>query len=158
MNSANARQPRRGKSHFDSPKSKKTRSKLPDHPFEFGAILGDNELTLTLDLETRGPNLSEPWRKRHKRHKKQERAIMFSMIPYRQIIKLPCTITCIRYASKELDSHDSLPMSFKKIVDAVTAEITGDFRPGRADGNGGFTFCYDQKKNKSYAVQIIISW
>ena len=83
---------------------------------------------------------------------------MFAMIPYRQIITMPCTIKCIRYAKKEIDKHDNLPMSFKNLVDCVAAEITDDRRPGLADSNKGFTFLYDQVKSKKYYVKIEISW
>ncbi len=125
---------------------------------EFGAILADRQLLITLPLRTQSPNMSEPWQKRHTRHKEQKRALMFAMIPYRQIITLPCTIKCIRYAPKEIDKHDNLPMSFKNLVDCVAAEITNDFRPGLADSNKQLSFEYDQVKSKTYAVKIEISW
>ena len=140
-------------------KSPKRSKKIEPEPnLEFGAILGNRQLILTLPLRTQSPNMCEPWQKRHARHKEQKRAVMFAMIPYRQIITMPCTIKCIRFAKKEIDKHDNLPMSFKNLVDCVAAEITGDHRPGLADSNKGFTFQYDQVKSKKYYVKIEISW
>ncbi len=140
-------------------KPSKRPKKIEPEPFvEFGAILGNKQLFVTLPLRTQSPNMCEPWQKRHARHKEQKRAVMFAMIPYRQIITLPCTIKCIRHAPKEIDKHDNLPMSFKNLVDCVAAEITNDFRPGLADSNKGFTFQYDQVKSKKYYVKIEISW
>ena len=140
-------------------KSPKAPKKIdPEPSLEFGAILANRQLILTLPLRTQSPNMCEPWQKRHARHKEQKRSVIFAMIPYRQIITLPCTIKCIRYAKKEIDKHDNLPMSFKNLVDCVSAEITGDHRPGLADSNKGFTFQYDQVKSKKYYVKIEISW
>ena len=147
--------PRKGKA-ISKAKTKKIVAPEPD--LEFGAILGNNELTLTLPLRTLSPNQCEPWRKRHARHKEQKRAVIFSMMAYKEVLKMPCTIRCIRYAPKAIDAHDNLPMSFKAINDQVCAEITGDHRPGRADGWDGLTFEYDQVKSKKYAVKIIIRW
>lgn len=125
---------------------------------EFGAILNDRELTITLPLRTLSPNQCEPWRKRHAREKEQKRQVMFALCPYKEVISLPCTLKFIRYGPKFLDHQDNLPMSQKKICDQCCAEISGDYRPGRADGNSGFTFLYDQVKSKKYAVKIIITW
>jgi hypothetical protein len=53
-----------------------------------------------------------------------------------------------------LDAHDNLPGSLKYVVDACCAIITGDFRPGRADGNKAFSFSYDQVKCSEYGVRV----
>jgi len=139
-------------------KSRVAKEIAPEPDLEFGAILGNNELTLTLPLRTLSPNQCEPWRKRHARHKEQKRAVILTLGPYKEVLKMPCTIRCVRYAPKAIDSHDNLPYSFKNLVDTVTAQVSGDYRPGRADGHEGFSFEYDQVKSKKYAVKIIIRW
>ncbi len=125
---------------------------------EFGAILGDRQLTMILDIKTVTPNLYEHYMKRNARVKEHKNKISKMLLPYVPVIQMPCTIKFIRLAPKFIDFHDNLPYSFKAIADSVTSEIIQDFRPGRADSNKGFTFEYDQVKSKVYGVKIEISW
>lgn len=116
-------------------------------------------ITLTLPIRTVSEaNRSEPWQKRHKRHKTQKKIIFFELLPYKYLISIPCRLTFVRLAPKELDAHDNLPMSMKYICDQVCAEISGDYRPGKADSNKNFTIQYDQLKSKVYGVKIIIEF
>lgn len=78
------------------------------------------------------------------------------MIEIKHLLKLPCLLTFVRYASKSLDKHDNLPMSMKYICDQVCAELTGDHRAGRGDDNDLISIQYDQVKSKVYGVKIII--
>jgi len=145
----------------DSNVKRVRRSKIIDSepPVEFGTFIGDRQITLILDIKAANEaNHAEPWRKRHARHKGQKKAIFVALLNCKEIIKLPCTLRFTRYAPKTLDAHDNLPMSFKWICDQTCAELTGDLRPGLADGNKGFTFQYDQVKFKKYYVKIEISW
>jgi hypothetical protein len=141
-------------------KSPKRAKKIEPEPnVEFGSFIGDRQITLILDIKAANEaNHSEPWRKRHQRHKGQKKAIFVALLNCKQIVKLPCTLKFIRHAPRALDAHDNLPMSFKWILDSCCAEITGDHRPGLADSNKGFTFQYDQVKSKMYYVIIEISW
>ncbi len=127
--------------------------------FHFETLIGDRQILITLPIKAANEaNCSENWRKRHARHKSQKKAVFSAMLPCKEVIKLPCKLRFIRLAPKFLDAHDGLPMSFKWIVDQTCAEITGDHRPGLADGNPGFTFEYDQIKSKTYGVKIEITW
>lgn len=125
----------------------------------FATKVKPGRIEIVLPLRTVSEaNCFEPWRKKYKRHKAQKRAVTFALIPVKQSIKLPCLLRITRYAPKELDAHDNLRMAVKYILDQCCAEITNDFRPGRADSNAFFTFEYDQKKCKTYAVKIEISF
>jgi len=126
---------------------------------EFGWKLYPESLEITLPIRTISEaNCQEHWTKRHRRHKKQKNTLFWSIIECIKFVKFPCTITFIRYAPKFLDAHDNLPMSMKWICDQVCAEITQDFRPGRADNFDGISIKYDQIKSKIYAVKIKIEF
>ena len=131
---------------------------------EFGtkSIINSDAIStvvLTLPIRTVSEaNCFEPWQKKHKRHKNQKKLVFFALLEVKHLIKLPCKIKYIRYAPKELDVFENLPMSFKYINDAVCAEITGDHRPGRADGTKEIIQSCDQVKSKQYAVKIIIEF
>ena len=111
----------------------------------------------TLPLRTLSEaNISEHWTKRADRHKKQKLMVSYAMSRVKPYISMPCTITCKRYGTRLLDAHDNLPISFKHILDQICVAITGDKRPGRADGHPGLTFKYDQEKSKTYYIKITI--
>lgn len=140
---------------------KKNRSKKACFydPPEIGWKLFTNSLEIGLPIKTISEaNCFEPWHKRHKRHKKQKNTLFWTVMQCRNYIKLPCTITYIRYAPGLLDKHDNLPMSMKYLNDQLCAEITGDHRPGRADDSKEITIKYDQLKCKQYSVKIIIEF
>ena len=124
-----------------------------------GWKLFSNSLEVTLPIRTVSEaNCTEPWHKRHKRHKKQKNVLFWTILECKKFIKLPCTITMVRYAPKELDRHDNLPMSQKWLVDTLCAEITGIKTAGRADDSKEITIKYDQVKCKQYAVKIIVEF
>ena len=97
-------------------------------------------------------NCSEPWRKKHARHKLQKAHIRHSSnrIPK----ELPIHIKITRISPRTLDSHDNLPMSVKYISDQLAAEITGNHVAGRADDDKRITWEYDQVKGKPQGVLI----
>lgn len=103
-------------------------------------------------------NISEPWQKKMRRHREQKSMISYAMSQIGDRIHLPCKIILKRYGKRLLDAHDNLPISFKHILDHICAHITGDKRPGRADGYAGFTFVYDQEKSKEYFIKITIDF
>jgi len=116
-------------------------------------------VSFTLPLKTLSEaNISEHWTKRAARHKQQKSAIHYMMNLVQPHVKIPCTITCKRYGKRLLDAHDNLPISFKHLVDQICVCITGDKRPGRADGNPGFTFKYEQEKSKEYFIKVTIDF
>lgn len=114
---------------------------------------------LILDLKAANEsNHTEPWRRRYARHQAQKKAIFVALLNCKPLVSFPCVLRFTRYAPKELDAHDNLPMSFKWICDQVCAELTGELRPGLADSNKNFTMKYDQEKSKEYGVKIEIIW
>ena len=118
-----------------------------------------DRVVLELPIETKSEaNNFEPWRVKHARHKVQQRAVSFALNPLRAQIKLPCKIILTRFAMKELDVFDNLPMSFKYIVDAICAIITGEYRAGKADGDKRITIACDQVKSKDHGIRIEVIW
>lgn len=111
-----------------------------------------------LPLKTKEYNVVEKWQDRVARHTKQKYSILYVMNELKDHVKMPCTLTFKRYGKKLLDAHDNLSGSFKHIVDHVCACITGDKRPGRADGHPGFTFKYEQEKSKEYFIKVTIDF
>lgn len=160
QNSENVESPQKEK------KERKRRiKKIPDkvpkmiESLDFGSSFENDTVTITLPLRTVSEaNCFEPWQKKHRRHKAQKKAVFFAILEYKHLIKLPCRVTYIRYAPKLLDTFENLPVSFKYINDQVCAEITGDHRPGRADGDKRITLSCDQVKSKVYGVKIIIEF
>lgn len=130
--------------------------------------MGDeNKIEFILPVKTVSEaNCFEPWRKKHARHKIQKRAVASAMIESRynkdtgevRDIKMPCTVRMTRFAPRYLDEQDNLRISLKYVLDSICAEITQDFRPGRADGKPGFTFQYAQEKSKIYSVKVEITY
>lgn len=112
-------------------------------------------ITITLPIRTVSEaNSFEHWRTKHKRHKSQQQAIAAALKPLRSKINLPCEILFTRIAPNTLDKHDNLPMSFKYIVDAVCAIITGNYTAGRADSDARISIFYDQIVSKDYGIRI----
>ena len=125
----------------------------------FDYQVSPGRVSFTLPLKTLSEaNVSEHWSKRASRHKEQKAAVNHAMNLVKSRLRMPCTITCKRYGKRLLDAHDNLPISFKHILDQICVCITGDKRPGRADGHQGFTFRYDQEKSKEYFIKITIDF
>ncbi len=103
-------------------------------------------------------NCFEPWRKKHARHKEQQRVVALALKPFRDKIKLPCRIMLTRFAPVELDAFDNLPMSFKYIVDAICAIITGEYRAGKADSDKRISIACGQVKSCAYGIRIEVSY
>ena len=103
-------------------------------------------------------NCFEPWYKKHGRHKEQQRMVALGLNPLRDKIKLPCKIMLTRFAPDELDAFDNLPMSFKYIVDAICAIITGEYRAGKADSDKRITIACDQVESKAYGIRIEVTY
>ena len=140
-------------------KVKKPRKVALKENFEFGSKIEGNGIILSLPIKTISEaNCEQHWTTRHKRHKKQKNAIFWAFLEVKHLVKLPCTLTFVRYAPKFLDRHDNLPMSMKWLCDALCAEITGEYRPGLADNSDKIEIKYDQIKSKVYGVKVIIEF
>lgn len=125
----------------------------------FDSEVKEGSVSFTLPLKTFSEaNISEHWRVRADRHKKQKAHVGYAMNLVKSKIKMPCTVTLKRYGKRLLDAHDNLPISFKHILDQVCIGITGDKRPGRADGHSGLTFKYQQEKSKEYFIKVTIDF
>jgi hypothetical protein len=49
-------------------------------------------------------------------------------------------------------------MSFKYIVDAICAIITGNYVAGKADSDERISISCGQEKSKEYGIRIEITW
>lgn len=119
------------------------------------------ERKVILDLPIRTvseANCFEPWRVKYGRHREQKRIVALGLNPLKGNIALPCSIMLTRFAPDELDVFDNLPMSFKYIVDAVCAVITGNYTAGKADSDKRIAIACDQEKSEAYGIRIVISW
>jgi hypothetical protein len=103
-------------------------------------------------------NCFEPWFKRYGRHKEQKRIVALGLNPLKGNIRLPCRILLTRFAPDSLDVFDNLPMSFKYIVDATCAIITGEYRAGKADSDSRISIACDQVKSDAYGIRIEINY
>lgn len=119
----------------------------------------DGKVIIDLPIKTVSEaNCFEPWQKKHGRHKDQQRMVALGLNPLSDKIKLPCKILLTRFAPNELDKFDNLPMSFKYIVDAVCAIITGECRAGKADSDKRISIECDQVESKEYGVRIEVTY
>lgn len=117
------------------------------------------KVILDLPIKTKSEaNCFEPWQVKHGRHKDQQRIVALGLKPLRDHISLPCKIMLTRLAPDQLDAFDNLPMSFKYIVDAVCAIITGEYRAGKADSDKRISIACDQVKSPEYGVRIEITF
>lgn len=151
-----ARRPQKGSSNTDVANGVKssTEAKLG-----MKTEVCEKRVVLTIPLRTKSEaNCFEHWRLKHKRHKAQQSAVALALKPVRSKIQLPCKILLTRIAPNKLDKHDNLPMSFKYIVDACCAIITGNFTSGKADSDERISIAYDQIDSKSYGIRIEVSW
>jgi hypothetical protein len=105
--------------------------------------------------KNKGKPAREHWREAWIRHKDQKKEVHANLLQYRQRFSLPCFVRLIRLGPRELD-FDNLVISQKYIRDAISEMITGDFVPGRADGNKKIKWEYEQEISKSYGVRIEI--
>jgi hypothetical protein len=121
--------------------------------------VSEGKVLLDLPIQTRSEaNCFEHWRIKHERHKRQQMMVAMFLNPWRDKIKLPCRVNLTRYAPNELDEFDNLPSSFKYIVDAICAIITGNYMPGKADSDKRIKISCDQVKSKEYGIRIEITY
>ncbi len=121
--------------------------------------VSDGKVVLHLPLKTKSEaNCFEPWQVKHVRHKDQQRVVALALSPLRDKIQLPCKIMLTRFAPEQLDKFDNLPMSFKYIVDAICAILTGNYVAGKADSDSRITIACDQVKSKEYGIRIEFSY
>lgn len=119
----------------------------------------EGKIILDLPIRTTSEaNCFEPWHVKYKRHKGQQRVVAAALRPLRDKIRLPCKVVLTRFAPGELDAFDNLPMSFKYIVDAICAIITGNYVAGKADSDKRISISCGQEKSKEYGIRIEVTW
>jgi hypothetical protein len=97
----------------------------------------------------------EHWREAWLRHKEQKQMIHLFLSPLKSCLRIPCTVRLYRLSQKELDDDNNV-VSFKYIRDAIAEVITGDMRPGRADGDKRIKWEYFQEKANEAGIRIEI--
>lgn len=144
----------RKKESLDTPVRRKKPIELIN---AFSAFQGDRVL-IDLPLRTVSEaNCFEPWRKKHQRHREQQRMVALYLNRLKSVITLPCRIMLTRFAPHELDAFDNLPASFKYIVDAVCSIITGVYTAGKADSDKRISINCTQVKSTKYGIRIEIT-
>lgn len=154
--SKGGRSSQKGSSNTNIPPKRK---KKPVAKIKMNSEVCEGKVILDLPLQTVSEaNCFEHWTKKHQRHKAQQRMVALGLKPLKEKITLPCKVMLTRFAPDSLDAFENLPMSFKYIVDAICAIITGDYRPGRADGDKRISLACDQVKSPEYGVRIEITF
>jgi hypothetical protein len=144
----------KGKGKSGSKRKKRSVAKI-----DMKSEVYEGRVVIDLPLQTKSEaNCFEPWQVKHGRHKQQQRLVALAMNPLRDKIQLPCKVILTRFAPDELDAFENLPMSFKYIVDAICAIITGDYRPGRADSDKRISLACGQVQSKEYGIRIEITF
>src|SRR5208283_881557 len=100
-------------------------------------------------------NCSEPWPKKHKRHRRQRNFIRLYVPTMPLGPSEMVSVTLTRLSPKQLDS-DNLVISLKWIRDAVADRLVPGLKPGHADSDPRITWHYAQRKHPKYAVEISI--
>ncbi len=132
---------------------------MSNFPFEVDESQIGKVVVTFADFDTRSElNCFQPWQARHKRHKAQKRLIALYFMLSQRSIQLPCKVTILRLANRFLDAHDNLPSSMKWVVDQIALELTGDKRPGLADGDKRITWDYGQEKAKKKGLRIVFEF
>lgn len=92
-------------------------------------------------------NKREHWSVRNRRAQAHKLAAL--AVP---IHPLPCVVTLIRVAPRQLDSHDNLRTGFKALVDGIAARL------GVKDNDPRVRWEYDQVRGraKEYAARVVI--
>ena len=136
-----------------------TKIEAPEPNLTHSVICKEGSVEITLPIRTVSEaNCFEHWQKKHRRHESQKLQLRLELLPFKKEIKLPCWVKLTRYAPRMLDAFENLPMSFKYIVDGLCEELTGDYRPGRADSDERIVLSCDQVKSKEYGIKIQISF
>lgn len=104
-----------------------------------------NRWMLPLETVSEG-NCSEHWTKKAKRHKSHDKWLLyaFSNDNIRLLENSKIKIRWIRVASRFLDKHDNLPMSFKYCVDCLCGLLVPGKARGQADSDERIIWGYDQ--------------
>lgn len=128
--------------------------------FEANVELERGRITLLLPIKTISEgNCSEHWQRKAKRHRQQQGRVQMFMCNYRELIKLPCTITVTRIAPRNLD-FDNFVYGQKWVVDAICDQLVPGLRPGRADADERIKINYKQEKGapKFYATRVMFEF
>jgi hypothetical protein len=117
------------------------------------------KLTWNIPLRTVSElNCSQHWTVKAKRHRLQKKIVKIAMSKDIKEVVLPCKITLIRLAERELDSHDNLPSSFKYICDQICELLIPGLATGRADDDKRIEMAYKQEKAKRTTLRVEIEY
>ncbi|HLT41931.1 MAG TPA: hypothetical protein VKZ95_04435, partial [Sphingobacteriaceae bacterium] len=97
----------------------------------------------------------EHWATKNRRSRIQRGIISLKWNSSAPEINLPCEVTLIRCANKELD-EDNLAIAFKGIRDHVADFLIPGLNKGQADGDPRITWVYGQEFSKIRGVRIRI--
>jgi len=93
-------------------------------------------------------NLFEHWTKANARHKRQKKDINHYLSEISAYKDKKIVVKLVRIASRKLDAHDNLRMSFKFVVDAIADILNPGKAAGRADDSDLIEWQYGQEKGK----------
>lgn len=106
------------------------------------------------------PNQLKHWSQRHKQNKIARLLIKSELnkIKFKPPEIPRYHIRLTRIAPRKIDDHDSLPQSFKGIVDIIADILLPGLAPGMADGSPLFQWTFDQRKGKpkEYAIEVTL--
>lgn len=138
---------------FSIKKPKKIKKTLQFLPYFNQEVFEGILLVLPIHIVSEA-NCTEHWSEKSIRHNKQQDWVHTALFNHK--LTMPCEVQLIRYAPRLLDVDDNLPASFKYVKDYIAAEITRDFRPGRADSDTRIKWTYSQTKSPLYGAKVLI--
>ena len=98
---------------------------------------------------------NEHWTVKHKRHNAQKLQVRSAFNEHMPKFAFPCHVKMTRISPRKLD-FDNLVSSFKWVRDEVGAKLTGNYIPGRGDGDERITWEYCQEKGNPQAIRLEI--
>jgi hypothetical protein len=102
----------------------------------YSTTIEPGRVLVTLPLQiVNEANCFEKWQVKAGRHKAQKELVSKYLLLVKDVLQLPCSITIIRIAPRELDRFDNLPYSCKWVLDSVCNHLIPGLQPGRADGD-----------------------
>lgn len=101
---------------------------------------------------------NELWYVKKQRHEKQTYWLKLWWRHQKPDIKLPCKITFVRIAPRQLDDFENLPMSMKWLKDCLADLLIPGLAKGRADDDNRIEWAVKQEKGKpkEYAIRVIV--
>lgn len=98
--------------------------------------------------EASGKYANQHWRRKSKRHKRQQWEVWYLLNQVACYENIPIKIRLIRINPRMMDTGDNLPYSFKWIRDKIADMIYPGLKAGRADDTNLIEWDYGQEKGK----------